>query len=127
MESKTPFASIRRIVRVRPETFKYAPVFGLSARMKTSWVWSSITQGPTQSPHSNRITHHQGVPVIIGNLRGLGTFVPNQDKNKRFVNTPLLESRSLQELPAFSHPQLVTRSSTVCDLVEQPADAAQFL
>ena len=57
--------------------------------------------------------YYQGLLVVIGNLRGFGTFIPNQDKNHRFVNKPLSELRSLQMLPTFSHDSLVKRSGSV--------------
>lgn len=58
-------------------------------------------------------SYYQGVLVAIGNLRGLATFVPNQDKNKLFVHKPLGELRTLQAIPNFSHDFLVRRSATV--------------
>ena len=48
-------------------------------------------------------SYYQGLLVIVGNLRGLATFVPNQDKNKLFVNKPLKDIRTIQQLPVFSH------------------------
>ncbi len=111
-ETKTPFASIRRIVQTRPEIFKVRPglwalrVFkarlGLTEQARTS------TEAIEQS-HS----YYQGLLVVIGNLRGFPTFVPNQDKNKRFVQKPLGELRTLQEIPQFSYDMLVKRSGTV--------------
>ncbi|HSN74142.1 MAG TPA: hypothetical protein VL334_03495 [Anaerolineae bacterium] len=114
-KSKTPFASIRRVVQVRPEIFKVRPgLWALrSYEDKLGLVEHGTKHQPTQELLEQNHSYYQGLLVIIGNLRGLGTFVPNQDKNKRFVTTPLMDLRSLQELPLFSHPQLVKRSSTV--------------
>ena len=58
-------------------------------------------------------SYYQGLLVVIGNLRGLATFVPNQDKNKLFVQNPLGELRTLQEIPQFSYDSLVKRSGTI--------------
>jgi hypothetical protein len=113
--TKTPFASIRRIVQERDEIFKVRP--GLWALRKHQDRLGLVEHGtkaqPTRELLEQSHSYYQGLLVIIGNLRGLGTFVPNQDKNRRFVNTPLVQLRSLQELPSFSHPPLVKRSSTV--------------
>jgi hypothetical protein len=51
--------------------------------------------------------------LTIGNLRGYKTFSPNQDKNRLFVNKPLKDVRTLQEIPKFSYEHLIKRCSTV--------------
>lgn len=114
-ETKTPFASIRRIVQVRPEIFKVRP--GLWALRSHQDRLGLAEPDATAQPSSEALeqghSYYQGLLVTIGNLRGFGTFIPNQDKNRRFVNTPLKNLRSLQEPPAFTFPNLVRRSSTV--------------
>lgn len=114
-KTKTPFASIRRIVQVRPEIFKVRPgLWALrSYQDRLGLVEHGTRAQPTRELLEQSHSYYQGLLVIIGNLRRFGTFVPNQDKNRRFVNTPLVQLRSLQELPNFSHPSLVKRSSTV--------------
>jgi len=114
-ESKTPFASIRRIVQVRPEIIKIRP--GLWAlRSYRDQLGLTVQDDKVQLTAEDLTQNHayyQGLLVTIGNLRGFGTFIPNQDKNHRFVNKPLSELRSLQALPAFSHDFLVKRSGSV--------------
>ncbi len=46
-------------------------------------------------------------------MRGYSTFIPNQDKNRVFVNKLLSEVRSLSEIPMYSHPEIVKRSGTI--------------
>jgi hypothetical protein len=114
-ETKTPFASIRRIVQVRPEIFRVRPgLWALRSYQTRLGLVEQDSKG-RQTTEAVEQTHayYQGLLVSIGNLRGLATFVPNQDKNKRFVNRSLGEMRSLQELPTFSHDFLVKRSGTV--------------
>jgi hypothetical protein len=41
------------------------------------------------------------------------TFVPNQDKNRLLLNTKLADIRTLNDLPAYTYPHLVQRSSTI--------------
>lgn len=113
--TKTPFASIRRIVQTRPEIFKVRPGLWALRSHQTRLGVSEYAESAPLSPEAIQQSHayYQGLLVTIGNLRGLATFVPQQDKNKRFVNQPLKAIRSLQALPAFSHRFLVQRSSTV--------------
>lgn len=63
----------------------------------------------------NELNHsyYQGLVTTIGNLKGFQTFLPNQDKNKRFVNKSLKEISTIKQLPPFSYPGLIERSSTV--------------
>lgn len=46
-------------------------------------------------------------------MRHLDTFVPNQDKNKYFIKTPLGEIRTLQSILQYLYADLVDRSSTI--------------
>lgn len=111
-ETKTPFASIRRIVQTRPEIFKVRP--GLWA-LQSYKARLGLDEEANHSVEGAKQTHayYQGLIASIGNLRGSKTFIPNQDKNKLFVNKPLSQLRSLQEIPQFSYGFLVKRSSTV--------------
>jgi hypothetical protein len=102
--TKTPFASIRRIVQVRPEIFKVRP--GLWA-LESHRAKLGLSRGDPErdtSPYSLQRTHsyYQGLLAMIGNLRGFSTFIPHQDKNRLCLEKPLSVIRSLQELPAFS-------------------------
>jgi len=114
-ETKTPFASIRRIVQVRPEIVKIRP--GLWAlRSYQDQLGLTVQDDKVQLTAEDLTQNHayyQGLLIVIGNLRGFGTFIPNQDKHHRFVNKPLGELRSLQQLPTFSHDFLVKRSGSV--------------
>ena len=114
-ETKTPFASIRRIVQVRPEIFKVRPGLWALRSFQTKLGLTEYKPGKTLPDEAVKQSHsyYQGLLVMVGNLRGLATFVPNQDKNRLFVNKPLKDLRTIQELPSFSHEFLVKRCSTV--------------
>lgn len=114
-QTKTPYASIRRIVQTRPEIFRVRP--GLWALNSYKNKLGIIQQEGKKifSPDliDQNHAYYQGILAIIGNLRGFSTYIPNQDKNKFFVNKPLKDIRSLKEIPEFSHQSLVRKSSTV--------------
>jgi len=113
--TRTPYASIRRIVQTRPEIFRVRP--GLWALNSYKTKLGIIGKEEKEIISSEMIeqnhSYYQGILAIIGNLRGFSTYIPNQDKNKYFVNKPLNGIRSLKELPNFSHQSLVKKSSTV--------------
>lgn len=58
-------------------------------------------------------SYFQGLLLTIGNLKGMKTFVPNQDKNRFMLNTKLEDIRTLNKLPEYSYPHIVQRSSTI--------------
>jgi hypothetical protein len=110
--TKTPFASIRRIVQQRPEIFKVRPgLWALKSYQKKLGLVENADKdkGQTAQNHS----YYQGILLAIGNLRGYKTFSPNQDKNRLFVNQPLKDVRTLQEIPQFSYEEFTRRCSTV--------------
>lgn len=111
-ETKTPFASIRRIVQTRSEIFKVRPGLWALESRKKDLGFEKVNE---ISPKVREETHsyYQGMLIVVGNLKGFQTFAPQQDKNRRFVNTQLKEIRSLQEIPSFSHANLVKRSETI--------------
>jgi len=41
------------------------------------------------------------------------TFIPNQDKNKLFLNKPLKEITTLSDVYAFSYPEIIKYAKTV--------------
>jgi hypothetical protein len=112
--TKTPFASIRRIVQTRPEIFRIRP--GLWAlrlyQKKLGLVEGEDVHAPRDS-FQNSHSYYQGLLVTIGNFRAYQTFVPNQDKNRLFINKPLADIRTLQELPAFSYESILRKSGSV--------------
>lgn len=114
-KTKTPFASIRRIVQDERFFFKVRP--GLWALKKYKQKLPSEIF-PTKSEPKSKLaeythTYYQGLLVEIGNLRKYGTFVPNQDKNKVFLNKKLSDIASLNEIYKFSYDRIVQNAKTV--------------
>ena len=58
-------------------------------------------------------SYYQGLLLYIGNMKNLKTYVPAQDKNKRCINVKLQDISAMNDMPAFSYPELVHRSSTI--------------
>ena len=113
-KTKTPFASIRRIVQTRPEIFRIRPgLWALRSYQKKLGLIEADKGDDIQEAAQNSHTYYQGLLVRIGNFRGYQTFIPNQDKNRLFINKPLAEIRTLQELPKFSFEFIVRKSESV--------------
>jgi hypothetical protein len=116
--TKTPFASIRRIVQMRPEIYKIKPgLYGLVALREQNEAKGILEQTQrNQNSQELIISNHayyQGLLLTIGNLKRFDTFSPQQDKNKKFLDKHLKAVRTLVDIPNFSYAELVRRSGTI--------------
>ncbi|MBS1796046.1 MAG: hypothetical protein JSS81_19500 [Acidobacteria bacterium] len=117
-KTKTPFASIRRIVQQNTDIYKIKPgLYGLKSHKKQNEAQGIFEEhsGNKNSKESVEFNHsyYQGLIITIGNLRKFDTYLPNQDKNKLFLSEKLGELSSLDHIPDFSYKYLVQRSSTI--------------
>ena len=118
-KTKTPFASIRRIVQQAKGIYKIKPgLYGLE-KMKSSHVAQGIVADGVKGFDSIAAktfshTYYQSLLLDIGRMRHLGTFVPNQDKNKKAHDGRSLgDISTINEIPLYSYDKIVKRSSTV--------------
>lgn len=117
-ETKTPFASIRRLVQQRPEIYKLRPgLYGL-VKMKKQNESKGILEETSKNKNAKEIiefnhSYYQGILLQFGNLKKLKTFIPNQDKNKNFLGQTLKDIRTLDAIPQYAYPKLTQRSSTI--------------
>lgn len=119
-KTKTPYASIRGIVQTRKEIYKIKPgLYALNKYKKNleiKGIFAEDDKRNTKSEESIKFNHtyYQGLLLTIGNYRNLQTYIPQQDKNKIFYDgRKLSEISSIHELPPYSYPDIVKRSSTI--------------
>ena len=117
-KTKTPFASVRRIVQQTKGIYKIKPGLYALESYRKQLEQEGITVQTDKNKNSDEVktfnhSYYQGLLLEIGRMRHLETFVPNQDKNKMFIKTPLGEIRTLQTIPQYSYTDLVERSSTI--------------
>ncbi|MBT3338907.1 MAG: hypothetical protein HN855_10690 [Anaerolineae bacterium] len=112
-KTKTPFASIRRIVQVREEIFKIRP--GLWALESEREKVMEIFSEEKSKPKAREYTHsfYQGLVTEIGNLKGYQTFIPAQDKNKPFAQKKLRDLATLSKFHQFTYPEVLRQAITV--------------
>jgi hypothetical protein len=114
-KTKTPFASIRRIVQDDRFFFKIKP--GLWALNSYKEKLSTFLPfDKSKSKEEKEIFNHsyyQGLLVEIGNIKGFQTFIPNQDKNKKFLNSSLGDSATLRDIYKFTYDEVVDRAKTI--------------
>lgn len=117
-KTKTPFASVRRIVQQTIGIYKIKPGLYALESHREQLEQDGIMVQTEKNKESEEVksfnhTYYQGLLLEIGRMRHLDTFVPNQDKNKKFIKIPLGEIRTLQVIPQYSYSNLVERSSTI--------------
>jgi hypothetical protein len=112
--TKTPEASVRRIVQQNSAFYKVRP--GLWAltecRDRIAEQTGEDGTGGAENPEYTH-TYFQGLAVEIGNLKGMQTWVPNQDKNRKFINKPLKEVATLGTIPQFGYEKTWKRAANV--------------
>ena len=114
-ESKTPFASIRRIVQDEKYFFKIKP--GLWALKEFEKEVLSKFQLSEKSKIDKDVlfnhSYYQGLLIEIGNLKGYSTYIPPQDKNKKFLDKPLSSISRVETIFDFTFESIVNRAKTI--------------
>ena len=117
-KTQTRFASIRRIVQTNKEIYKVQRGLYALVKCKKQLEASGVVQMTDANKDSREVQtfthgHYQGMLLTIGNLDGLRTYAPSQDRNRMFGSLRLGNIRSMNKLPEFGYAPLVKRSSTI--------------
>lgn len=118
-KTKTPFASIRRIVQQTKGIYKIKPGLYALEKYKKQLEDRGIYVETDKNKNSKDIqtfnhTFYQGILLIVGKFREMNTFIPHQDKNKKFYDgRALYELSTLCEQPRYSYPEFTNRSATI--------------
>jgi len=114
-KSKTPFASIRRIVQDERFFFKIRPgLWALNSHINNlpSDILPSAGQSEKKQIEFDH-SYYQGLLVEMGNLKSFETYVPNQDKNKLFLGKKLSEIATVADIYNFGYESMLKRAKTV--------------
>lgn len=107
--TRTPYATIRRIVQEQKEFFRIRPgLWALETYRKKLGHLLDKKQSSKKQEERNH-SYYQGLLLDTGNLRGFQTFIPNQDKNQSFLKTTLGALRSRDTIPQFSYKKILDR------------------
>lgn len=114
-KTKTPFASIRRIVQDKRFFFKIRPGLWALNSCKSKLppeIFPTEDQTIKKQEEFNH-TYYQGLLVEIGNLKRFQTFIPNQDKNKIYLGKRLGEIVTISELYKFAYDNILQKARTI--------------
>ena len=113
-KSKTPEASVRRIVQNSKDIFRVKPGLWALESMRQE-VLRRFDYNPDSITSEERFTHayYQGLLLEIGNFRHKTTYVPAQDKNRKFIGNRLGNVAQIVDLPSFTYEKLLRKARTV--------------
>ena len=113
-KTKTPQASIRQIVQIHNEFFRIRPGLWALTECKDDVLSRfDIEENNNRSDEIFTHSYYQGIIVELGNMHNYTTYVPNQDKNKKFFERKLSELTTEPELPNFTYESIANRAKTV--------------
>jgi hypothetical protein len=114
-KTKTPFASIRRIVQDNRFFFKIKPGLWALNESKDEILKQFNIQKTNSVSDKEQFNHtyFQGLLVEIGKIKSYQTYIPSQDKNKMFLKKPLKEIADINEIYEFSYQKIIKRAKTV--------------
>jgi len=113
-KTKTPDASIRQIVQIHDEFFRIKPgLWALTAYKEDVLKKLSIVPNNKESDEMFTHSYYQGIIVEIGNIKKYKTYVPPQDKHKKFLETNLCEIVTMSNMPEFTYEKILKRARTV--------------
>lgn len=112
--SKTPEASVRRIVQESKYIFRIQPgLWALEECRDAVLQKFDLKSGNRKSEEQFTHGYYQGLLVEIGKFRHLTTYVPAQDQNRLFIDRKLGEITDTTQLPDFTYENLRRRARTI--------------
>ncbi len=114
-KTKTPFASIRRIVQDERFFFKIKPGLWALKELKNELPESIYPREETPVQRKEEYSHsyYQGLLLEIGNLKNFKTFITPQDKYKKYLDIELGKVSTLKNLHHFSYDSIVRKAQSV--------------
>lgn len=113
-KTKTPEATVRRIVQDSKSIFRIQPgLWALEECRDAVLRQFELKIGDKQSEEKFSHGYYQGLLVEIGKMRHRMTYVPAQDKNRKFIGQCLGDITDTTEIPNFTYDRLLKRAKTV--------------
>jgi hypothetical protein len=113
-KTKTPEASVRRIVQKSAEIFRIQPgLWALEESRDTVLKRFEIKDGDSKSMEMFSHAYYQGLLIEIGHYRKSTTYVPPQDQHRLFLDKQLGDLTDYKTIPRFTYETLLRRARTV--------------
>ena len=113
-KTKTPEASVRRIVQHSHAIFRIQPgLWALEDCREQVLKMFKIKEGDRHSDEQFSHGYYQGLLVEIGKLCNRKTYVPSQDRNRLFLDKHLGDVADTCILPEFTYENLLRKARSV--------------
>lgn len=113
-KTKTPEATVRRIVQESKLIFKIQPGLWALEEFRDEVLRKfELKIGNIQSEEQFSHGYYQGLLVEIGKLQHQTTYIPAQDQNRKFIGQRLGDITDTTELPIFTYEKLMRKAKTV--------------
>jgi len=116
--TSTPDASIRRIVQDSKHFFKIKPGLWALNSYKSKLpddIRVLMDDDGVRNKKRDYSSHsyNQGLLINTGNLLGFKTYVPSQDKSRKYLDKPLRDIANLTTLPKFTYDVVLRRIKSI--------------
>lgn len=113
-KTKTPEASVRRIVQCSDAIFRIQPgLWALEESRDKVLQKFKIKEGDSKSIEMFNHAYYQGLLVEIGHYKRFATYVPPQDQHRLFLDKELGEITDHKIIPHFTFETLLRKARTV--------------
>lgn len=113
-KTKTPEASVRRIVQNSDAIFRIQPgLWALEESRDKVLKKFKIKDGDSKSIEMFNHAYYQGLLIEIGHYRKSTTYVPPQDQHRLFLDKELGDLTDYKAIPEFTYETLLRRARTV--------------
>ncbi len=113
-KTKTPEASVRRIVQNSEAIFRIQPgLWALEESRDIVLAKFNIKEGDAASIEQFNHAYYQGLLIEIGHYRKVSTYVPPQDQHRLFLDKELGDLIDHKLIPQFTFDALLRKAKTV--------------
>lgn len=113
-KTKTPEASVRRIVQNSDAIFRIQPgLWALEEERKKVLKKFNIKEGDSKSVETFSHAYYQGLLIEIGHYKNFSTYVPPQDQHHLFLDKELGDLTDHNTIPQFTFESLLRKARTV--------------
>ena len=113
-KTKTPEASVRRIVQESNKIFRVQPGLWALEDMRDFVLDKfKLKEGNKRSEEQFTHGYYQGLIIEIGKSKNRNTYVPAQDKNRLFLGKHLSEIVDMTTIPSFTYEKLLRKAKTI--------------
>lgn len=105
---------MRRIVQQSDEIFKIRPgLWALEKNREEVLTKFQLHSGNKRSEEIFTHAYYQGLLIEIGNIQGLTTYIPAQDKNRLYLGIELGKVAASTSMPNFTYDDLLRKARTI--------------